>query len=467
MLLLLASTGLVSAQTGYETPFSTAITYQNVSSSAAQVQFRFYNEKSATYIEVNRDLAANAGASLSVGSLTGSEALPANFLGSAVLSSAEPVVATLVQIPQPSNGAVRNRPLSNGFSMGSPQVLLATVLKSQFNTTSRFSIQNAANGAVDISLKFYRVGETAPAAELTETNIPAGAAKYYDAGAIGGLGGSFDGSAIVSAVNSGTTTAADIVGSVLELQTNNVGVRAFEGVPSTAAANTVYMATALCGVAGTTSSYAVQNTSTSNAANVTVTYSNGSTQTANISAGGKNSFNTCNAAGVSSGFSGAATITSVGAPIVVIGKVGGNNRYTAFLGETSGSTKLALPYVRWSNTKFDSGQYQRASIAIQNIGGATVNNVKVHYLNKVGAEVGVHTIASIASGAKANSNPTNAGSTIELTEFGNPEANPGGGFGGSAIVEGPAGSQLIAVVRISSNTPTGVVAEDYNGIAVQ
>jgi len=467
MLLLLASTGLVSAQTGYETPFSTAITYQNVSSSAAQVQFRFYNEKSATYIEVNRDLAANAGASLSVGSLTGSEALPANFLGSAVLSSAEPVVATLVQIPQPSNGAVRNRPLSNGFSMGSPQVLLATVLKSQFNTTSRFSIQNAANGAVDISLKFYRVGETAPAAELTETNIPAGAAKYYDAGAIGGLGGSFDGSAIVSAVNSGTTTAADIVGSVLELQTNNVGVRAFEGVPSTAAANTVYMATALCGVAGTTSSYAVQNTSTSNAANVTVTYSNGSTQTANISAGGKNSFNTCNAAGVSSGFSGAATITSVGAPIVVIGKVGGNNRYTAFLGETSGSTKLALPYVRWSNTECDSGQYQRASIAIQNIGGATVNNVKVHYLNKVGAEVGVHTIASIASGAKANSNPTNAGSTIELTEFGNPEANPGGGFGGSAIVEGPAGSQLIAVVRISSNTPTGVVAEDYNGIAVQ
>jgi hypothetical protein len=302
---------------------------------------------------------------------------------------------------------------------------------------------------------------------LTDTNIPAGAAKYYDAGTIAGLGAAFDGSAVVAAVRSGTTTPANIVGTVLELQTNNVGVRAFEGVPNTAAANTVYMATALCGLAGTTTAYAVQNTSNSQAANVTVTYSNGSTQQANIPAGGKTSFNTCNAAGVPSGFSGAATITSVGAPIVVIGKVGGAGRYTAFLGETSGSAKLALPYVRWSNTKYDTGQYQRAAIAIQNIGGATVNNVQVRYLNKLGQEVGVHTIASIAAGAKANSNATNAGSTTELTEFGNPEANPGGGFGGAAIIEGPAGSQLIAVVRISSNPAGGVVAVDYNVIPIQ
>jgi hypothetical protein len=472
VLLLLVSAGLVSAQTGYETPFSSSITYQNVSNSTANIVFSFYNEKSATAIVVNRTLPANAGSSLSVGSLTGNEALPADFHGSAVLSSDQPVVATLVQIPQPSSGVVKNRPLSNGFSQGSPKVLLATLLKNQFNTNSRFSIQNAADGNADITLDFYRVGNTTPAATLTETNIPAGAAKYYDTGTIAQLGTSFDGSAVVSAVRSGTQTPGSIVGTVLELQTNNVGVRAFEGVPDTAAANTVYMATALCGVAGTTSSYAVQNTSTNQSANVTVTYSNGGTQQANISAGGKTSFNTCNATGVSNGFSGAATITSVGAPIVVIGKVGGAGRYTAFLGETSGSAKRALPYVRWSETKYTSGQYQRAAIAIQNIGNAAVTNVRVRYLNKLGQEVGVHTIASIAAGAKANSNATNATLNTgfvptDLTEFGNPEANPGGGFGGAAIVEGPTGSQLIAVVRISSNTTAGVVAEDYNGIAIQ
>ena len=466
-LLLLASVGLVSAQTGYEVSFSSSVTYQNVSNSAAHVVFSFYNEKTATATNVERDLPANAGSSLSVSSLTGSEALPTSFMGSAVLSSDQPVVATLVQIPQPTSGAVKNRPLSNGFAQGAPQVLLATVLKNQFSTSSKFSIQNASDGNVDITLQFFRVGETTPAATLSETNIPSGAAKYYDAGAINDLGSSFNGSAIVSAVATGTSTPANIVGTVLELQTNNVGVRAFEGVASTAAANTVYMATALCQVAGTTSSYAVQNTSSSSAADVTVTYSNGSTQMANVPAGGKSSFSTCDASGVAAGFSGAATTSSTGAPIVVIGKVGGNNRYTAFLGETTGAAKLALPYVRWSETKFATGQYQRAQIAIQNIGGSAVSNVAVRYLNKLGQQVGVHTIATINSGEKANSNALMAGSGIELTEFGNPEANPGGGFGGSVIIEGPAGSQLIAVVRISSNTPSGVVAEDYNGTAVQ
>jgi hypothetical protein len=346
-------------------------------------------------------------------------------------------------------------------------VLLATVLKGAFNTNSKFSIQNASDGAVDITVQFFAVGQTTPAATLTESAIPVGAAKYYDMGALSQIPAGFDGSATVTAVRTGTTTAANIVGSVLELQTSGVGVRAFEGVPSTAASNTVYMATALCGLGGQTTAYAVQNTSNSQSAAVTVTYSNGLTQQGNIGAGGKQSFNSCNASGMPQGFSGAATITSSGAPIVVIAKVGGAGRYTAFLGETSGSAKLALPYARWSNTKYDSGQYQRAAIAIQNISNSAVSNVRVRYLNKEGTEVGVHTIPTIAALGKANSNATLAGSSTQLTEFGNPEANPGGGFGGSVIVEGPAGSQLIAVVRISSNTSTGVVAEDYNGIAIQ
>jgi hypothetical protein len=467
VVMLLASFGFASAETGYETKFASAITYQNVSNQTATVVFSFYDQKSASAITFQRELAANAGSSLSLAGLSGSESLPAGFMGSAVLSSDQTIVATLVQIPQPSTSTVRNRPLSNGFSQGAPQVLLASVLKNAFSTSSKFSIQNAADVNVDINLKFYRVGETAVAVELTETNIPVGAAKYYDAGALDALGPTFNGSAVVSAVATGTANPANIVGTVLELETNNVGVRAFEGIPSTTAANTVYMATALCNAFGSTSFYAVQNTSSTTAADVTVTYSNNGTQTASIPAGGKTSFDTCKATGVSAGFSGAAKIVSTGAPIVVIGKVGGAGRYTAFLGETSGAARLALPYVRWSNTKFDTGQYQRAFIAIQNVGDAPVSNVRVRYLDKTGAEVGAHTIASIAAGAKANSRSIDAGGTVQLTEFGNPEANPGGGFGGSVIIEGPAGSKLIAVARISSKTAVGEVSEDYNGTAIQ
>ena len=465
MLLVLALVSMVSAQ-AYSTPFVTAITYQNVGNGNATIQFSFYNEISGTPIIVTRTLPQNAGSSLYVGSLTGSEALPPGFQGSAVMSSDQPIVATLVQIPQSTT--VKNRPLSNGFSEGASEVLIASVLKNTFNTNTRFSVQNADSTNIDITVKFYPASGGGPII-ITENNIPPGSAKYFDAGSLSALGTSFNGSAVVSAVQSGTSTPANIVASALELQISDVGARAFEGISGGAA--TVYMPTALCNYFGTTTFYAVQNVDPSNSTDVTVTYSNGNTDTASsIGPGQKYSFNTCNVN--PNGFSGAATITSTGANIVAIGKVGGAGRYTAFLGEISGSSRLALPYVRWtSDANYNSGVRQRAFIAIQNIGSDLgPGTVLVKYMNKNGDIVGIHTLGAIASGAKANSKAIDATlqsghSSIELEEFGTPDANPGGGFGGAAIVEGPSGSQLVAVVRISSVVGGGnIVAEDYNGI---
>lgn len=469
VVLVAATVGVASAQTGYGTSFITAITYQNVGTGTANIEFRFYNQKTSSFVSVQRTLNANAGTSLNLGSLSGNEALPAGFLGSAVMSSNQPIVATLVQLPQSTT--VRNRPLSNGFDVAKSSVLIASVLKNTFNTNTTFSIQNAASGAVDLKVSFFAVGSSTPIV-LNETNVPVGSAKYYDAGTLTQLGDAFNGSAVVEATLTGTSTPANIVASALELQTSDVGVRAFEGLSSSA--NTVYMATALCRLAGTTSNYAVQNTTLPGSgqdANVTVTYSDGKTESATLTPGAKQSFSACTGRGAADTFSGAATITSQGAPVVVIGKVGGNNRYTAFLGEVSGASKLALAYVRWTETEFASGKRQRASIAIQNITGSDVANVTVKYLDAVGNVVGTHTIASIANGAKANSTPVLAtGDATKLKEFGSPEANPTGlGFGGSAIIEGPAGSKLIAVVRIASQTDNGTktVAEDYNGLPVQ
>ncbi|MDQ7030671.1 MAG: hypothetical protein Q9O62_13265 [Ardenticatenia bacterium] len=459
VLLLLVAVTAVSGQ-AYTTSFITSITYQNVGTADANVTFNFYNEASGTAIPYSVTLPANAGSSLYVGNVSG---ISSGFQGSAVMSSDQPLVATLVQIPQSTT--VKNRPLSNGFSAGASQVLIATVLKNTFNTNTKFSVQNVDTTNVDITVEFYPTGSSTPIT-VTETNIPPGAAKYFDTGALSQLGTSFNGSAIVKAVQSGTTTPANIVASALELQTTNVGARAFEGV--TGGATTVYMPTALCDFYGTTTYYAIQNIDNTNTANVTVTYSNGNTDTKSIGPGQKASFNTCDSN--SSGFSGAATITSTGAEIVAIGKVGGAGRYTAFLGETGGASRLALPYVRWtSDTNYNAGTRQRAFIAIQNIGTSTVNNVQVSYMNKNGEVVGIHTISSIAPGAKANSKAIDATlqaghSQTELDEFGTPDANPGGGYGGSVIIEGPSGSQLVAVVRISSKVGSSVVAEDYNGI---
>lgn len=472
LVLMLAAFGVASAQQpAYNTQFITSITFQNVGTGTANVVFQFYGEGNPTPITVQRTLNAGAGSSLFVGGLTGSEALPANFLGSAVMSSNQPVVATLVQSPQSTT--VKNRPLSNGFSTVTANVGLATVLKNQFGTTSKFSIQNADSSSADVTVII--TPETGAAITLPVATIPSGAARYFDMGTLSEItAGTFNGSATATAVKSGTSTPANIVGSVVELATGGTSAAAFEGVSG--GSTSVYMATALCDAFGSQrTAYAVQNVGNA-AADITVTYSDGTVATATgIAPGAKKSFTGCTD-GLAAGFSGAATITS-GQPLVVIGKAFGGGVGSAFLGEPAGTAKLALPYVRWSeDAAYNAGttEGQRAFVAIQNVSNATVTNVEVQYRDKNGTLVGTHTIASIEAGKKANSTaiqatPAAGKTAADLLNFGFPKSNPGGGYGGGATIVGPAGSQLIAVVRVASLVPAAgqQVAEDYNGIPVQ
>ncbi|MBI1294457.1 hypothetical protein GC175_05820 [bacterium] len=472
-LLLLATMGVAAAQDSpYDTPFVTSVTYQNISGSQANVIFNFYPENTGTPTPITVQLAANAGASLFIGGL---QSLPSNFSGSAVVSSNQPIVATLVQIPQSST--VVNRPLSNGFSSASSQVTIATVLKNRFFQTTRFSVQNAHSSAVNLTVTFFNADNPAAAPiELTHNNLPVGAAQSFDAGQLAQLPNPFNGSAIITAVQSGTTTPANIVASALELGITTTvpnDVKAFEGVST--GARTVFMPSALCNAfGGQETFYAITNTSASTGTDVTVTYSNGNSEVKTVGGGRKASFRGCDANNPAN-YNGSATITSSATDIVVIGKVAGTGISSAFLGEPTGAARLALPYVRWTaDANYGAGaNRQRAFIAIQNVGSAAVSNVTVSYLNKNGETVGTQTIASIAPGAKANSNAAGAtlatgASANALIEFGYPEGNPGGGFGGSVIVEGPAGSQLVAVVRVASRLPdASLVAEDYNGMSTQ
>lgn len=455
-----AFAGVASAQIAYSATFTTSITYQNVGTGNANIVFSFYPENDGTAITVNRTLAQNAGGSLFVGSL---DSISPGFSGSAVMSSDQPVVATLVQVS--GDSAVKNRPLSNGFSAGSPEFLLATVLKNQFGTSSRFSVQNTHSGPVDLTINFYNADNPAAAPiEVTHSNLPAGAAKYFDMGQLAQItASSFNGSAVISAVEAGTSNPAPIVSSVLELSTSGAAASSFEGV--TGGAPTVYMATALCNAFGASSAYAVQNTSQTTAANVTVTYSSGQTDLATIQPGAKNSFQTC--AVNNAGFSGSATITATGADIVAIGKVFGSGNSTAFVGATGGSSTLALPYVRYTTTQWATGARQRTFLAIQNVGAnLAAGDVVVRYLDQNGVEVGTHTLGAMTNGQKLNSNashPDVVGDPADLTEFGYI-----GGFGGSVIIEGPVGSELVAIARVQSYNPAtlGVVGEDFSGISI-
>ncbi len=459
MLLAFAAVPATVMAQAYTTPFITSITYQNLSSSTATINFLFVSENSSTSVSVDTTLPGNAGGSLFGGSVSG---LSAGFRGSAIMSSDKPVVATLVQVPQGS-ATVKNRPLSNGFGVGAPTVLVATTLKNVFNATSILSVQNADSVPADVTVNFYAVGGAAPLHTDVVQNLPAGSAKYYDLGVITQLGATFNGSATITAIDDGGAAGSgSVVATVMELSTNGAGASAFEGVSS--GAGTVYMPSALCNAfGGQNSAYAVQNTSTSSSAAVTINYSNGATSNANIGPGNKQSFQTCAATGMTQGFSGSATITATGADVIAIGKVFGLGLSTAFVGANQGVSDIALPYVRWAtDTNYNNGTQQRTNLAIQNVGGSPVtDNIVVRYLNKDGVEVGTHTItADLAVGAKVNSNPTNAG----LTEFG----ISGSVFGGSAIVDGPAGSQLVAIARVQTRVVVNgeTAAEDYNGMAI-
>lgn len=450
----------------YSTPFITSVTYQNTGTSLATIQFTFYAENSSTTAATYSDtLAANASKSLFVGNVTG---ISSGFRGSALMSSDQQVVATLVQLPQGSS-TVKNRPLSNGLSAGTDTVLIATALENMFDNNTVVSFQNTDSVGADLTVKFYAAGNATAVYTANVTNLPSGAAKYYDLGTMSAnLGASFNGSVLATAVKTGTTTPGSIVGSAMELSISSYGDKAFEGVSG--GANTVYMPSAMCnafsdGTSAFNTAYAVQNASLTASASVTVTYSNGGIQTASIPAGSKNSFQTCQATGATmTGLSGSATITSSGAPIVAVGKVSGFATTTAFVGATAGAAKLALPYVRYATAaNFAAGTQQRAFIAIQNVGGTTIpaNGITITYIDKNGVTVGTpHVITTdVAPGAKVNSNATNAG----VTEFG---VYPDGSFGGGAIVTGPTGSQLVAVVRIQTMVGSQVMGEDYNGIAV-
>lgn len=448
----------VQAQ-AYTTAFTTSVTYQNVGTAATtSLQILFYATPSTTTPITITQPNLNAGASTSVfvGSL-GTIVSP--FKGSAVMQADQPLLATLVQIPQNSTTVIV-RPLSNGFSEGAATALIATVLKNTFGANTIFSIQNIDSVANNVNIKFYNT--SAALVHTINQSVEAGASYYVDAATVAALGASFNGSVVATAARA-DTSAGKIVGSAMELDITGTGAKAFESVAT--GATTLYMPSALCNVfGGQNTSYAIQNASLTTATDVTVTFNPGGLSvTKNIGAGAKASFAACEA--VASGFSGSAVVTSTATPVIAMGKAFGAGLSTAFLGAPNGVAKLAMPYVRWApDAYYNNGSRQRTYIAIQNVGSAAIpaGSITLTYTDSFG-HTGTHTYASaLAIGAKFNSNASNAG----LTWFGMAEP-PAAGYGGGVSVNCTAANcQLIAIARVATYvSATNIAAEDYNAMA--
>jgi hypothetical protein len=167
---------------------------------------------------------------------------------------------------------------------------------------------------------------------------------------------------------------------------------------------------------------------------------------------------------------GSAVITASNGNIVAIGKVIGAGISAATPGITTGSAKVVVPYVRYSNQCFTpvpsaaicrSESRQRTLFAVQNVGsGSATVTMKLYDHN--GAQVGSDFSTTIAAGAKASLSPANV--TPAVGEFGYwGEVDDPIIYAGSAVFTAT-GSTIAVVTRVLSMTPLGQAGEDFNGI---
>lgn len=493
IMLALSSFNVGSVQASARTlDWVVSITYQNVGSAESPVTMSFYQEGSATPVIYDAGtLAAGAAASLFIGRV---DDISAGFIGNAVVSSSQPLVATVVQFHQNATGeTVKMRMLSNGLSAadGSHQYLLATALGNSFSRTTIFSVQNLETEEITATFNFYNVTDGALLSSI-DYDIPASSSKYIETDVIADTGlpsSVFNGSVVVSAVKkSDSTTPANIVAAASELYTDrNVGAN-FEGVPLGQASDTLFIPSALCKKFGLDTFYAVQNASLTDSANITVTYYNpdGSLKTTDgpytIGPGQKKSIRTCNpSSGVDmTDFTGSAIITAsdTTSTVVALGKAQASlpvdpafaDVFTIFNAQPAGSSKIALPFVRWANdihfyAATNYGSYQRSFIAIQNL-ESTSAKVNVKYIDKAGTVVQTH-ILTIPANSKMNSSPSSAGALglagMVAGEFG---YYTDGSFGGGVIIEAHSDNPTAKFIAVNRVQHPGA-GEDYNGISIE
>jgi len=438
------------AQTG-TVGFSTVITYQNIGSSTAHITLLFYPEGQSNPISIARpDLPIGASATVATGSIGAS----AGFRGSAVVKSDVQLAVTMTQIP--SVNTAKSRPMATGFIQGTGEIWFLHTYKGSPASTI-LSVQNLDNKPANLSLSFY--GGSSPV-EITKNNVPAGTAAYFDLGTLAALNTGYIGTVHIKSVRSGTSTIGKIAG--MQLNQTNTGNGVVANDSFSQVGKKVYMPVALCSaLGGMSTSYYVYNTDKTTTTTVTIAYSSGKKGTLTLPPTQGAWYNACLPSGTTTGYSGHAVVTSSATDILVLGHAKDAGMSATFYGQSVGSNKLAVPYANYSTSHYTAGTRLRTTIYVMNMGSSLGSGtVKVKYYDKNGKLLGTHSLGSIASGAKVESTPAKIGSAG--AEFG---YYTDGSTGGSAIVEGPAGSNLMAAVWVVANPAKGsYVGEMYNAI---
>jgi len=427
--------------------FSSTITYQNIGSEVAHITLLVYPDGESTPITISRpDLAKGASATVSVGSLGNGS----GFRGSAVVKSDVPLAILTTQVP--TNSTLKIRPMTAGFSSGSPDVWFLYVNR---NTTV-LSVQNLLKVPSNFKLTFY--GSASPIT-ITKTNIPAGGSLYFPVASATELPSTFSGVVHVESTTVAIPLAGKIAGTQLNVNADGSLGHSTEAV--TQMSTKLFMPVAMCNTTGAISSnYYVFNPDPTQSTAVTVSYNSGKSETKTLPPLSRALFNACSPTNTTQGYSGSAKITSTPGSVMAFGYIKGNILAGSFTGQAFGSHRLALPFANYSTSFYSNGQRHRTVISVMNLGSSlAAGTVKVLYYDKTGKLSGTHTLGALASGAKVDSTAALAKAGAEFGYYSD------GSSGGSAIVQGPAGANMMAVAFIKTTIATGKFSgELYNAI---
>lgn len=356
LLVSLLTVAPVAAQVpGPGGPYNSAFTIQNLDAADGTCQYTLYNAAgSAALASASVIVQGNKSYFVYVGGL------------SVTAGQYSTVISCDVNVAAVSNLTGVGSAWSASYSGVSAAKTANTVsfpglYKDYYGFFTNVVVQNAGTAPINVTLKIYN-GATLVDTE-TKTAVAGNASVSFDQKAR---------VALPNGIYAGVVEATGPVAAMVSVWHANGQQYAYNGF--TSGSTTAYAPVLMKSYYGFNTALTVQNVGTTSAS-VTVTYSNGTTNTKTVPAKASQLFYTPNEAGLPNGWLGAAKIVATGGDIVaLINESDVNNRAASYTGFASGGTKANAPIVLKTYYGFST------SITCQNIGTAAAN-ITANYSN--------------------------------------------------------------------------------------
>ncbi len=327
-------------------------------------------------------------------------ALPAGFAGSAVVSSNQPVNATLVA-SDPTNPAV-NQTLYNGFSAGANTAYVPSISNNYADQTSTLAVQNIDPVPAAVTIRYIERFTGAQTAVVSDT-IPANSSHFYDSGNLPGgqqLPPPWTGAALIN------SAGGKVVAAVHQPYLTSNKAVAFEGTAAVGAQSFLPSALYQYGPQGQTSFISAQNTQ-STPVDMEVTFYGTDGRTAGVANGRvqgfqKQSWNP-GSAGIGPGFLGSAVARASGPIAVIVEIMSATDLSMAYTGQIEGTPKQVLPYVRWAPSIDPRGW--RTFVAVMNVDQSAAADITIKYYDQNGTLVQAPSFRGVAPNTKVNHHP--------------------------------------------------------------